>query len=511
MIATGFRYAGERPSAPPASRDAAAATAGRAPRRSARATPLAGSGAAAGRPPPEPKREPRRRPSVPFYRKVLAQGTRGDDPGGFGPELVERRRLRHPDRPAQADGLSRGPAAVRVRGPRAAGLGFSRARLPQRSRTATLDRRRGRGGRPPRGALSAAVRPRRAAPAQPPARQHRRPLRCSARRRSSAPWRGAGRRSWPGSVLGPHRRGLRRSRSRHGGAAGAPPPRRVRGAGAARARGAWRRACAVRGLGGPRHAASTIWTLGARHPASAGSTRAVQGLLPNRMYDLRDVGFNALAAGLALAAATAMRAAMTGDRAPRERAAQVTSELQTILAPRSPSPPSGGLAVGIEREWSARRRGEPAALRRRADLPAPRPARRPRGGALLARSTPRIGARPARRRRRAGARSPTSSRRGAGRSTPRPRWRALLVLGAGAARRLRPARRGERGLRRHRARPGREEPHARRGRAPRSDGLEAGARFAVLALVVLPLLPAEPIAAFGGLGGSSRRSSGGSC
>ena len=22
---------------------------------------------------------------MPFYRKVLAQGTRGDDPGGFGP------------------------------------------------------------------------------------------------------------------------------------------------------------------------------------------------------------------------------------------------------------------------------------------------------------------------------------------------------------------------------------------------------------------------------------------
>jgi hypothetical protein len=39
---------------------------------------------------------------------------------------------------------------------------------------------------------------------------------------------------------------------------------------------------------------------------------AVQGILPNRMYDLSDVGFNALAAALALAAAAAMRATMAG-------------------------------------------------------------------------------------------------------------------------------------------------------------------------------------------------------
>ncbi len=35
----------------------------------------------------------------------------------------------------------------------------------------------------------------------------------------------------------------------------------------------------------------------------------VQGILPNRQYDLRDVGFNALAAGLALAFAALLRAA----------------------------------------------------------------------------------------------------------------------------------------------------------------------------------------------------------
>lgn len=37
---------------------------------------------------------------------------------------------------------------------------------------------------------------------------------------------------------------------------------------------------------------------------------AVQGALPNRHYDLRDVGFNALAAALALVAAAAVRATM---------------------------------------------------------------------------------------------------------------------------------------------------------------------------------------------------------
>jgi VanZ family protein len=47
---------------------------------------------------------------------------------------------------------------------------------------------------------------------------------------------------------------------------------------------------------------------------------AVQGILPNRVYDLRDVGWNALAAGLALVAASVMRAAMSGTERRRERA-----------------------------------------------------------------------------------------------------------------------------------------------------------------------------------------------
>lgn len=42
---------------------------------------------------------------------------------------------------------------------------------------------------------------------------------------------------------------------------------------------------------------------------------AVQGALPNRLYDLRDVAFNALAAALALGAAAAVRATM--KRSPR--------------------------------------------------------------------------------------------------------------------------------------------------------------------------------------------------
>ena len=78
VIATGFRWAGEThdapalPAQPPSSRAAApagmryAAQAG-APARPAE--PARAEGAA----------------DVPFYRKVLAQGARGDDPGGFGP------------------------------------------------------------------------------------------------------------------------------------------------------------------------------------------------------------------------------------------------------------------------------------------------------------------------------------------------------------------------------------------------------------------------------------------
>lgn len=62
-----------------------------------------------------------------------------------------------------------------------------------------------------------------------------------------------------------------------------------------------------------------IWTLGGV-TLIGWLDEAVQGILPNRVYDLRDVGFNALAAGLALAAATVMRAAMTGTERRRERA-----------------------------------------------------------------------------------------------------------------------------------------------------------------------------------------------
>jgi hypothetical protein len=41
----------------------------------------------------------------------------------------------------------------------------------------------------------------------------------------------------------------------------------------------------------------------------------VQGILPNRQYDLRDVGFNALAAAMALATAAALESARRGRRA----------------------------------------------------------------------------------------------------------------------------------------------------------------------------------------------------
>jgi cell division protein FtsZ len=72
VIATGFRYAGETQAAqPPMGARAAAAAA--APRTAPGAAP----------PPAEAAESTRER--VPFYRKVLAQGNRGDDPGGFGP------------------------------------------------------------------------------------------------------------------------------------------------------------------------------------------------------------------------------------------------------------------------------------------------------------------------------------------------------------------------------------------------------------------------------------------
>jgi len=66
------------------------------------------------------------------------------------------------------------------------------------------------------------------------------------------------------------------------------------------------------------HAAVTdAWTLAAA-TAIGWIDEGVQAILPNRMYDLRDVGFNAFAAALALAAAAALRAVMTGAEPERE-------------------------------------------------------------------------------------------------------------------------------------------------------------------------------------------------
>ena len=86
VIATGFRYAGETaeraaassgmPLRPPVGNGAAPV----GPRYAA----SVGSGSASRPPAAEPKRD-EATSEVPFYRKVLAQGTRGDDPGGFGP------------------------------------------------------------------------------------------------------------------------------------------------------------------------------------------------------------------------------------------------------------------------------------------------------------------------------------------------------------------------------------------------------------------------------------------
>lgn len=86
VIATGFRYAGESP-------ERAAAVAGMPLRANvgSGAAPVGpryaasvGSGAA-GRPPAAEAKREEATTEIPFYRKVLAQGSRGDDPGGFGP------------------------------------------------------------------------------------------------------------------------------------------------------------------------------------------------------------------------------------------------------------------------------------------------------------------------------------------------------------------------------------------------------------------------------------------
>lgn len=85
VIATGFRYAGETPEraaatmAPPL-RVGSSAAAPVGPRYAA----SVGSGAASRPAAAESKRD-EAAAEIPFYRKVLAQGSRGDDPGGFGP------------------------------------------------------------------------------------------------------------------------------------------------------------------------------------------------------------------------------------------------------------------------------------------------------------------------------------------------------------------------------------------------------------------------------------------
>lgn len=64
-----------------------------------------------------------------------------------------------------------------------------------------------------------------------------------------------------------------------------------------------------------------VWALGAA-TAIGWLDEGVQGILPNRIYDLRDVAFNALAAALALVAAAAVRRAMLGTERNRERVAR---------------------------------------------------------------------------------------------------------------------------------------------------------------------------------------------
>jgi cell division protein FtsZ len=80
VIATGFRYAGEQHEPLPAPMAAARTTSAGAVRY---ATPAPAPAAAAPAPAAEAGEAGGER--VPFYRKVLAQGKRGDDPGGFGP------------------------------------------------------------------------------------------------------------------------------------------------------------------------------------------------------------------------------------------------------------------------------------------------------------------------------------------------------------------------------------------------------------------------------------------
>ncbi|GMU64041.1 MAG: hypothetical protein AMXMBFR36_03150 [Acidobacteriota bacterium] len=79
VIATGFRYAGEQHEPAPATMAAARSTSAGAVRYATPASapsPAAAPAAEAGEGSGE---------RIPFYRKVIAQGKRGDDPGGFGP------------------------------------------------------------------------------------------------------------------------------------------------------------------------------------------------------------------------------------------------------------------------------------------------------------------------------------------------------------------------------------------------------------------------------------------
>ena len=75
VIATGFRYGTETSAALPLPQVAMRPVAVSGARPLAIARPL----------PPEPPKKEESPTDTPFYRKVVAQPPRGDDPGGFGP------------------------------------------------------------------------------------------------------------------------------------------------------------------------------------------------------------------------------------------------------------------------------------------------------------------------------------------------------------------------------------------------------------------------------------------
>ena len=80
VIATGFRYAGDVTAGLPLAAPGPVS----GPRPHAGSPAMRYPPAAQPAPPAAETAEPTKE-RVPFYRKVLAQGTRGDDPGGFGP------------------------------------------------------------------------------------------------------------------------------------------------------------------------------------------------------------------------------------------------------------------------------------------------------------------------------------------------------------------------------------------------------------------------------------------